>query len=64
MEKSDTLKIGIMLTYTGKEASEIYEMLPWTEPDDKMKFDKVVLVRTYFMNSVNSGVLNKGERCL
>ena len=31
-----------MLTYTGKEAREIYEILPWTEPDDKMKFDKVI----------------------
>ena len=42
LEKSDALKIGIMLTYIGKEAREIYEILPWTEPYDKMKFDKVV----------------------
>ena len=31
-----------MLTYAGREAHEIYKTLPWTEPDDKMKFDKVV----------------------
>ena len=41
-EKWDSVKIGIMLTHAGKEAREIYKILPWTEPDDKMKFDKVV----------------------
>ena len=41
-EKSDSIKIGIMLTHAGKEACEIYKILLWTEPGEKMKFDKVV----------------------
>ena len=31
-----------MLTHALKEAREIYKILPWTEPDDKMKFYKAV----------------------
>ena len=38
-EKLDSVKIGIMLTHAGKEACEIYKILLWTEPVDKMKFD-------------------------
>lgn len=30
-----------MLTHPGKEVREICKTLPWTEPGDKMKFDKV-----------------------
>ena len=41
-DKSDSVKIGIMLTHAGKEAREIYKTLPWSEPDDKMKFNKVL----------------------
>ena len=28
-EKGDNVKIGIMLSYAGKEAREIYKTLPW-----------------------------------
>ena len=31
-----------MLTHTGKEAREIYKTLPWSEPDNKTKFNKVL----------------------
>ena len=41
-EKSDSVKIRIMLSHAGKEAREIYKRLPQIEPGDKMKFDKVV----------------------
>ena len=40
-EKSDAVKIGIMLTHAGKYAREIYKTLQWAEDGDKMKFDKV-----------------------
>ena len=40
-EKSDAVKIGIMLTHAGKYAREIYKTLQWVEDGDKMKFDKV-----------------------
>ena len=54
-----------MLTHAGKEACEIYKMLLWTGPGDKMKYDKVVKafreysLWTFFMKGINSGVLNK-----
>ena len=41
-DKSDSVKIEIMLTHTGKEARAIYKTLPWSKPDDKTKFDKVL----------------------
>ena len=43
-KKSNSVKIRIMLTHSGKETCKIYKIriLPWTEPDDKMKFNKVV----------------------
>ena len=40
-EKSDVVKIGIMLTHAGKHAREIYKTLQWAEDGDKKKFDKV-----------------------
>ena len=40
-EKGDKVKIGIMLSYAGKEAREIYKTLPWTADGDANKFDKV-----------------------
>ena len=40
-EKSDAVKIGIMLTHAGKYAREIYKMLQWEEDGDKMNFEKV-----------------------
>ena len=39
--KSDKAKIGIMLSYTGKEAREIYKTLLWTADRDANKFNKV-----------------------
>ena len=41
-DKPDPVKIRIMLTHAGKEAREIYKTLLWSEPDDKMKFNKVL----------------------
>ena len=41
-EKGDEVKIGIMLSYAGKEAREIYKTLPWTSEGDANKFDKVL----------------------
>ena len=41
LEKSDAVKIGIMLTHAGSEAREIYKTLHWNEEGDNMKFDKV-----------------------
>ena len=41
-DKSNAVKIGIMLTHAGKEAREIYKTLPWESPEDNMKFDKVL----------------------
>ena len=67
-EKLDSVKTGIMLTHAGKKAREIFKILSWTEPDDKMKFDKVVKAfREYCQPRKNilydwhknSGVLNK-----
>jgi len=44
MEKSDEIKIGIMLSHAGKEAREVYKTLPWATEGDKKKFDKVIAV--------------------
>ena len=41
-DKSDPVKIGIMLSHAGKDAREVYKTLTWTEDDDKNKFDKVL----------------------
>ena len=41
-DKSNAVKIGIILTHAGKEAREIYKTLPWESPGDNMKFDKVL----------------------
>ena len=40
-EKGDKVKIGIMLSYAGKEAQEIYKTLPWAADGDAIKFTKV-----------------------
>ena len=40
-EKGDKVKIGIMLSYAGKEAREIYKTLSWTTGADANKFTKV-----------------------
>ena len=37
MEKSDKIKIGIMLSHAGKEAREVHKMLSWTAEGDKKK---------------------------
>ena len=42
LEKSDVVKIGIMLTHAGNEAHEIYKTLHWNEEGNNMKFDKVI----------------------
>ena len=39
--KGDKVKIGIMLSCAGKEAQEIYKMLPWAPNGNANKFDKV-----------------------
>lgn len=41
-DKSDPVKIGIMLSHAGKDAREVYKTLTWTEDGDKDKFDKVL----------------------
>ena len=41
-EKSDAVKIGIMLSHAGKEAREVYKTLAWAADGDKDKFDRVV----------------------
>ena len=41
-EKSDAVKIGIMLSHAGKEAREVYKTLTWAADGDKDKFDKVL----------------------
>ena len=40
--KSDTIKIGIMLTHARKEGGKIYETFHWDEEGDAIKFDKVI----------------------
>ena len=47
-EKSDAAKIGIMLSYAGKEAREVYKTLTWAADGDKDKFDKVVEAFEHF----------------
>ena len=44
MEKSDEIKIGIMLSHAGKEAREVYKMLLWAAKGDEKKFNKVITV--------------------
>ena len=41
-DKSDPVKIGIMLSHAGKDAREVYKTLTWTEDGDNNKFDKVL----------------------
>ena len=41
-EKSDLIKIGIMLSHAGKEARDVYKTLPWRAEGDQDKFDKVI----------------------
>ena len=41
-EKSDMVKIGIMLSHAGKEARDVYKTLPWDTDGDNKKFDKVL----------------------
>lgn len=37
--KSGEIKIRIMLSHAGKEAREVYKMLPWAAEGDEKKFD-------------------------
>jgi len=41
-DKSDPVKIGIMLSHAGKDAREVYKTLTWAEDGDQNKFDKVL----------------------
>ena len=41
-DKSDPVKIGIMLSHAGKDAREVYKTLTWTKDGDNNKFDKVL----------------------
>ena len=41
-EKSDMVKIGIMLSHAGKEARDVYKTLPQDTDGDNKKFDKVL----------------------
>ena len=41
-EKSDLIKIGIMLSHAGKDARDVYKTLPWRTEGDQDKFDKVI----------------------
>ena len=41
-EKSDMPKLGIMLSYAGKESRDIYKTLEWTAKGDQNKFNKVL----------------------
>ena len=40
-EKSDAVKIGLMLSHAGKEAREVYKTLAWAA-GDKNKFNTVL----------------------
>ena len=42
MESFEKLRIGIMLSHAGKEARDVYKMLPWDADGDNKKFDKVL----------------------
>ena len=41
-EKSDLVKIGIVLSHAGKEARDIYKMLEWAAEGDQNKFNRVL----------------------
>ena len=41
-DKTDPIKIGIILLHSGKDAREIYKTLLWAEEGDRNKFDKVL----------------------
>ena len=41
-KKSDLAKIGILLSYIGKDTRDIYKTLEWTAEGDNNKFDKVL----------------------
>ena len=41
-DKSDAVKIGIMLMHAGKEARKIYKTFHWAEEGNAMKFNKVI----------------------
>ena len=61
-EKSDSVKIGIMLMHTGKEAWEYFPglMTKWNSTRlSKPSGNTANRVRTFFMNSINSAILNK-----
>ena len=40
MEKSDKIKIRIMLSHAGKEAREMYKMLPWVAKEMRKSLTK------------------------
>ena len=50
-DKPDPVKIGIMLSHAGKEAREVFKTLPWTEDEDRNKFDKVLQAFEQFCSS-------------
>ena len=41
-DKSDPVKIGIMLSHAGKDAKEVYKTLTWAEDGDQNKLDEVL----------------------
>ena len=41
-EKSDLVKIGIMLSHAGKEARDVYKTLEWAAEGDQNKINKVL----------------------
>ena len=41
-KKLDLVKIGIMLSHTGKEARDVYKMLEWVAKGNQNKFNKVL----------------------
>ena len=63
-EKSDSVKIGIMLMHTGKEAWEYFPglnlMTKWNSTRlSKPSGNTANHVRTFFMKGINSAILNK-----
>ena len=63
-DKSDPVKIEIMLSHAVKDAREVYKTLTWAEDGDQNKFDKVLEAfecycspqKTYSMSGMDSGV--------
>ena len=49
--KSNGIKIGIMLSHAGKEARELYKILPWAAEGDEKKFDNFLEAFEEFCSS-------------